>query len=133
MALQEWSYRKFRRWRASIAKKKKKLVTLYEKTAEEGVMEAIHELEKDKFRASKENDEELMGILKDYFGDIFKTCNPLELDLETTISDINAYLIAEDRLGKLFMEENVYRALKDMGPTKAPGPNGFHAIFYQKN
>lgn len=129
MALQEWSYRKFRRWRA----KKKKLVTLYEKTAEEGVMEEIHELEKDKFRASKENDEELMGILEDYFGDIFKTCNPLELDLETTISGINAYLIAEDRLGKLFMEENVYRALKDMGPTKAPGPNGFHAIFYQKN
>ena len=53
--------------------------------------------------------------------------------METTISGINAYLIAEDGLGKLFMEENVYRALKDIGPTKAPSPNGFHAIFYQKN
>lgn len=31
-----------------------------------------------------------------------------------------------------FIEKEVVQALKDMYPTKAPRPNGFHALFYQK-
>ncbi|KAA3488997.1 reverse transcriptase [Gossypium australe] len=41
-------------------------------------------------------------------------------------SDINASLLST------FTEEVVVSALKEMGPTKAPGPDGFPAIFFQK-
>ena len=34
-------------------------------------------------------------------------------------------------IGRKFTIEEVLQALNDMGPMKAPGPDGFDAIFYQ--
>ncbi|KAL5740040.1 hypothetical protein ACOSQ2_029220 [Xanthoceras sorbifolium] len=36
------------------------------------------------------------------------------------------------RLGEAFTRAEVRAAVFDMGPNKAPGPDGFHALFFQK-
>src|SRR4051812_49814496 len=35
-------------------------------------------------------------------------------------------------LSHIVTKDEVYKAFFNMGPLKAPGPDGFHAIFYQK-
>ncbi|WCJ39636.1 RNA binding RNA-directed DNA polymerase [Euphorbia peplus] len=39
---------------------------------------------------------------------------------------------AQVRFNRPFVGMDVYRALFDMGPFKAPGPDGFQAVFFQK-
>lgn len=38
-----------------------------------------------------------------------------------------------DRMNIPFTNTEIFKAIHQMGPLKAPGPNGFHAIFYQRN
>ncbi|KAA3464428.1 reverse transcriptase [Gossypium australe] len=67
-----------------------------------------------------------------YFENLFTSkgvANPREIleGIEGSISvEVN------ERLQALFKEEEVRLALKGMGPTKAPGPDEFPAIFFQK-
>ncbi|KAA3468559.1 reverse transcriptase [Gossypium australe] len=67
-----------------------------------------------------------------YFENLFTShgiTNPSEIleGIERSISvEVN------DRLQAPFTEEEVILALKGMGPTKAPGPDGFPTIFFQK-
>ena len=37
-----------------------------------------------------------------------------------------------DQLSRKFTSEEVHKALQQMHPTKAPGPDGMSAIFFQK-
>ncbi|KAA3460530.1 reverse transcriptase [Gossypium australe] len=67
-----------------------------------------------------------------YFENLFTSkgvANPREIleGIEGSISvEVN------ERLQAPFKEEEVRLALKGMGPTKVPGPDGFPAIFFQK-
>ena len=69
----------------------------------------------------------------DYYQAIFTSSNPSVESINTCLqgmesvvtNDMNAHLQA-----KLTSYE-VYQALKQMYPTKAPGPDGMSAIFYQ--
>ncbi|KAA3465749.1 reverse transcriptase [Gossypium australe] len=67
-----------------------------------------------------------------YFEKLFNTngvANPREVleGIEESISiEANEYLLAP------FSEDEVKTTLKGMGPIKAPGPDGFPAIFFQK-
>ena len=80
-----------------------------------------------------EDDDELVRVLEDYFGSIFHSRCPSEEELEAATSCITSRLTKDDlvNIERPFTEEEVYRALKDMGPIMALGPDGFHALFYQ--
>lgn len=36
------------------------------------------------------------------------------------------------QLSRAYTREEIHEALYDMNPLKAPGPNGYHEVFYQK-
>ncbi|KAA3487156.1 reverse transcriptase [Gossypium australe] len=78
------------------------------------------------------NDTEISEIATEYFEDLFASkgiSNPHKV-LEGIGSNIS-HEINEGLLSP-FREEEVWTALKGMGPTKAPGSDGFPALFFQK-
>lgn len=80
----------------------------------------------------QENQEEVEGTILEYFETIFKSDQRTNFDasleaINHKVSpDINESLLAE------FKAEEMWRALKQMHPTKALGPDGMFSIFYQK-
>lgn len=72
------------------------------------------------------------GIILDYFAAIFKSDHPN--NFEASLGAINTQVTPDmnDKLLAAFKEDEVERALKQMHPTKSPGPNGMSPIFYQK-
>ena len=70
-------------------------------------------------------------IAVEYFGDIFTSTNPV--DLESSTEDIESFVTnaMNHSLTCVFREEEVDEAIHQMQPSKAPGPDGFSAAFYQ--
>ncbi|KAL9690018.1 hypothetical protein QQ045_010411 [Rhodiola kirilowii] len=80
--------------------------------------------------------EEQMGeLIKEYFTDIFSSSKgPQQVDQDCTYSCVQQKVTTE-MAGKLcepVSEMEVQAAVFQMAPSKAPGPDGFHAMFYQK-
>ncbi|KAL6185364.1 hypothetical protein ACLB2K_041498 [Fragaria x ananassa] len=79
------------------------------------------------------NDEcEMEEIILRYYKKLFTSSNPQlrEQDLSFVTE-----VISEDanrRLNGTISEEEVFKALKQMHPSKAPGPDGFSPVFYQQ-
>lgn len=75
--------------------------------------------------------EELLELSKNYYSDLF-TSDPicggmfLKGHFPSLFSNQLEFL-AED-----FRDEEISTALKEIGPFKEPGPDGFNARFYQK-
>ena len=79
-----------------------------------------------------EDIEEVAGVVVDYFNNMFSigSCNRIEECLEVVQQKVTTEM--QQTLSKDFNADEVKVAVFQMGPTKAPEPDGMNALFYQK-
>ena len=67
-----------------------------------------------------------------YFENIYTTASPSRVEEVVAAIPVRVTEDMNESLSHTFTREEVATALKQIHPTKAPGPDGMSAIFYQK-
>ncbi|MDV3193919.1 MAG: hypothetical protein Q8835_02525 [Sweet potato little leaf phytoplasma] len=82
----------------------------------------------------EENEEGIGKIANDHFKALLKSNHPDAESQMKVVSAIDTKLTEEQsqKLDSPFSKEEIERAIKRMNPSKAPGPDGAHALFYKK-
>ena len=80
----------------------------------------------------REDDKEIKDVVCNYFWEIFSSSNPQVSDVEVVLNCIDGKInrTISDFLLSPYLVEDIRRAVFSLGPSKAPGPDGFHAIFF---
>uniref|UniRef100_A0A2N9EM59 Reverse transcriptase domain-containing protein n=1 Tax=Fagus sylvatica TaxID=28930 RepID=A0A2N9EM59_FAGSY len=74
---------------------------------------------------------EMEGMVNNYFNNLFTSSNPVGIPNVVSLVDRVVSDDMNQRLVRDFDAEEVRRALFQIHPTKAPGPDGMSAIFFQ--
>lgn len=77
------------------------------------------------------NQEELKGIVVDFYSDLFTKNDPTPFVLSQPHGFQVLNFLQVSGLARTVDKEEVRKALFDMGPYKAPGPDCFEVIFFQ--
>ncbi|GJY49333.1 reverse transcriptase [Tanacetum coccineum] len=79
-----------------------------------------------------ENADDVCDLVSVYFSNLFSSSSPQDCD--SMVESIDQRLTGDDILSlkKHVTTEEVYDAQMQMAPTKAPGPDGMFALFFQK-
>ncbi|CAM8914180.1 unnamed protein product [Rhodiola kirilowii] len=83
----------------------------------------------------QEGEENIMRIVEDYFSNIFRTSISRNVEvLDAELGDVTACITNDMNVNLLreVTEDEIKMAVFSLGPLKAPGIDGFPAVFYQK-
>ena len=80
----------------------------------------------------REDRVEVENIILEYFIEIYSTTYPTEFEASLSAVGNRVSEAMNAELLRDFKEEEVWRALMQMHPTKSPGPDGMSPIFFQK-
>lgn len=81
-----------------------------------------------------EDEDDIANDIMHFYSQLFKSTAPDEQDIEYIKSLISTKLSEDtkNKVGASFTDLEVKRAIFDMHPTKAPGPDGYPAFFFHK-
>lgn len=81
-----------------------------------------------------ESEFEIRGEIERYFSELFRTSRPSMEDIVSVTNCVSSALTLDQQrsLDRPFSLTDVREAVFDMGPCKVPGPDGFHASFFQR-
>ena len=80
-----------------------------------------------------EDSEEVEGIILDYFKEIYNTSFLVNFRASLGVVDRKVSDAMNEDLLSDFRVEEVQQTLKQMHPTKSPGPDGMSSIFFQRH
>ena len=86
----------------------------------------------DEFGRWCEEKESIAQAAVSYFENIYTSASPSRVEEVVVAIPVRVTEDMNESLSHSFTREEVATALKQIHPTKAPGPDGMSAIFYQK-